>query len=475
MMIMVIRKWRWLGILLTILLVFSKLHISVEASGWGTIGERERRDEGGIASDTVPLEPVAMISGRDTSELEENLGTFGGLSGGDTGIGYILSKLTPDIKETAEQLRFAKKYHFQKAISRYSFNLANQQRIAASFSGVSLIANGYVVIQDGGDLINDNMKQRSSTGRAVERSLLFADGTIATIGVCTAGKAIITVLAGGTLAATPIGWGMVAVAAVVGVTTAFVHSEEGAAYMEEWGKGWDKWFSEAFDSSRKKAKRWWSDFWDWWEGDTAFEVSVTAPLVRQPYGTGAYKPNIYIYANAPVEVTLVFDAPYLLTRVIPDYEGGWNVTAEGNGTLTLADGSTLEYLFYESETQAFYFQTEEGFYIPAENRAQAYEEILSDYGFNDQEIADFVDFWVEKLPSGVDYIMYPQNTETVDRAMPLEIDPAPKHLERLWFAFEAYHGQNYTEADAERFVRDGYTVIEWGGVILDEHSAAFRH
>lgn len=220
-----------------------------------------------------------------------------------------------------------------------------------------------------------------------------------------------------------------------------------------------------------------SDRWDRYRQEKLEKLSnaldylyhKTGFLVRQPFGTGAYKPNIYIYANTPTPVTVTFADPYLLRTVDPVYDGSWQVVAEGDGTLTQEDGSTLGYLFYESETQAHYFQTKTGYLIDSDERSARYEEILSSYGFNETEIADFTDFWVDKLPEGVDYMMYPQGTETVDMAMPIVVSPEPEHMTRIWFAFEAYDGQEYTEPVPEEITHDGYSVIEWGGVILDEY------
>ena len=182
---------------------------------------------------------------------------------------------------------------------------------------------------------------------------------------------------------------------------------------------------------------------------------------------GVYKPNIYIYTHDATEITVRFGYPQLLTKTIPDYTGRWNVTAHSDGTL-YADGREYGYLFYESKTWPELFDYSEGFMICAKERKTAFEEILSAYGFNETEIADFTEFWCEKLDAGCDYMMYPQYTQAVDIAMPVELTPAPDVFVRFWFAFEKTDGRvTADEPQIIPFVRDSsYTAVEWGGFIL---------
>lgn len=190
--------------------------------------------------------------------------------------------------------------------------------------------------------------------------------------------------------------------------------------------------------------------------------------IKPAPGIGALKPNIYIYTDSEKDVSVTFDMPQWLTKSIPDYTGSWQVRATPEGIMTSPDGSSFGYLFYESETRPYYFQTKEGWLIKSDTRASQFEEILQTYGFNETEIRDFLQFWTTRLPEHEDVMMYPQLTETVDNAMPVRISPEPDHIFRLWFTFEPYEGQEVTEPSIEAMARDGYTVVEWGGVILKQ-------
>ncbi len=189
--------------------------------------------------------------------------------------------------------------------------------------------------------------------------------------------------------------------------------------------------------------------------------SVTAPA----NDVGVYKPNIYLYPAEATPFAVTFSRPELLTVTDPVYGSGWQGTALPDGTLETKDG-TYRFLFYESLTNERYYQREAGFTVPAEDRAAVFTEILTGYGLNEQEIADFNEFWCEKLDAGCDYAMYPQLTETVDAAMPVTVTPAPDTVLRLWFAF-VKDETPATTAVPQGFAREGTTMVEWGGFFLD--------
>lgn len=188
--------------------------------------------------------------------------------------------------------------------------------------------------------------------------------------------------------------------------------------------------------------------------------------MKLPHFINVLKPNIYIYSDTSQPVDVLFTQPELLTTSIPDYNTGWQVTTGANGELTDASGETYGFLFYESKSRPELFQKEAGYRIGADTRAEQFETILTEMGFNEQEIADFIEFWTTKLDAGVDYIMYPQDTPVIDVAMPMEITPQPKSIERIWFYFIADNGQKVKTPETIILERDNaYSVVEWGGMV----------
>ena len=193
-------------------------------------------------------------------------------------------------------------------------------------------------------------------------------------------------------------------------------------------------------------------------------------------GVNVYKPNIYLYPTEKQAVSVEFEMPELLTVTEPLYNGGWKVLASPDGKLKDLQSFTdkngkqeseeYDYLFYESLTMPSGWQSDEGFVIPTENRKEVFTEILKAYGLNEKEIEDFNEFWCDKLDARKEYYMYPQLTEVIDERMPVDIKPAPDSILRIWFAFDE---KNVPEKEPELtcIERVGFTVIEWGGFILN--------
>lgn len=301
-------------------------------------------------------------------------------------------------------------------------------------SGVSIGLDAYNIygdVQSLGDLQNEH-----ASLRAVEGGLYIADMGLSAASIICAG----IVIAGGTVAV-PLTTALAVGGTIVGIASAIIGSEGFANLMNNTDNATLRYFDNL--------------------------VSDLFQNIRTALGIGCYKPNIYIYGADGQTVRVIMQTPGLIVKSIPEYEpeNGWVVTAGNDGLLTTAAGERYDFLFYESMTERTLFETEEGFYVAAESRTEQWEKILSAYGFTGQEIDDFVAFWDEKLEKK-DYIMYPQGTQTVDEAMPVEILPVPEHMTRMWFVFEAYDGQSYRQPEIVPFDRSGYAVVEWGGMIF---------
>lgn len=209
------------------------------------------------------------------------------------------------------------------------------------------------------------------------------------------------------------------------------------------------------------------------EAKKRYELTHGVPYVKGAKGAtapannvGVYKPNIYLYPEDETEFSVTFARPELLTVSDPQYEAGWQGTALPDGTLYV-NGDAYGFLFYESLTDERYYQRETGYLIPADNRETVFTKILTSYGLNAQEIADFNEFWCEKLTAGSEYAMYPQLTETVDSAMPVSVTPAPDSVLRIWFAF-AENETPHDTAEPQAFAREGWVMMEWGGFFFRE-------
>ncbi len=113
------------------------------------------------------------------------------------------------------------------------------------------------------------------------------------------------------------------------------------------------------------------------------------------------------------------------------------------------------------------FQTEEGFLVPAGKRDEVFRRVLADYGFNEQETADFIEYWSDYLKGGTDYLMYPMLTDGVDAAMPVSFSVNPDSITRIWFGFAHHDESEIKKPEITPIERKGFTVVEWGGAVLD--------
>lgn len=113
------------------------------------------------------------------------------------------------------------------------------------------------------------------------------------------------------------------------------------------------------------------------------------------------------------------------------------------------------------------FQTEEGFLVPADNRDETFRRILTAYGFNEQETADFIEYWSDYLKGGTDYLMYPMLTDGVDAVMPVSFSVNPDSITRIWFVFAHHDESEIKKPEITPIERKGFTAVEWGGAVLD--------
>lgn len=88
--------------------------------------------------------------------------------------------------------------------------------------------------------------------------------------------------------------------------------------------------------------------------------------------------------------------------------------------------------------------------------------------FNEQEINDFIEYWIPLLTDKPYYGITPQFNNEVDPLIDLKISPQPQNINRLFYCIQGMDNNNYTgfeEPELPNFLRTGYTVMEWGVII----------
>lgn len=181
-------------------------------------------------------------------------------------------------------------------------------------------------------------------------------------------------------------------------------------------------------------------------------------------GIPVYKPNIYLYSDKDMAAEVRLYPADRITQSEPLYDEakGWQAS--------ITDGSlngSEDFLFYEALVPDESFQEQTGWVIEAGSHNEALEGILNMYAFNEKEKRDFLEFWSGMLDSDQYYAVYPQDNSIVDGVMPLVVNPAPDRAYRIWFYFVPVEKgfSDIDPAEAVKIERDGFTAVEWGGMI----------
>jgi hypothetical protein len=153
---------------------------------------------------------------------------------------------------------------------------------------------------------------------------------------------------------------------------------------------------------------------DYWETQSSGHYATDLP--------SAGKPNIYLYSDRDLPAQVRLAPENAITVSEPAYQlwKGWRAEVR-NGSLN----GTGDFLFYEALVPDAGWQKKEGFVIRAGYREQDMAFMLGQYGFNEKETVEFIDYWARHLAGDVDYVFYRQETGAVNRVMPLYISPQP--------------------------------------------------
>ncbi len=93
---------------------------------------------------------------------------------------------------------------------------------------------------------------------------------------------------------------------------------------------------------------------------------------------------------------------------------------------------------------------------------------MKEYGFQRQEINDYIEYWIPKLINSEFYQVFPQTSEQIEKVISLELSQQPDNLLRLFYVVKEVDNNKSLippVIDSD-FKREGYFITEWG-VIQD--------
>ena len=182
----------------------------------------------------------------------------------------------------------------------------------------------------------------------------------------------------------------------------------------------------------------------------------------------AYKPIIYLYPKNDMNINVKLLNSNYLTTTYPKYNNDWDVYAYKDGTLI--DNKTnrkLYGLYWEGNN--YYSKVEDnGFVVLKDDLIPFLEEKLSILGLNEREADEFIIYWLPILEKNKYNYIHFASIEKIDNYMPLDINPKPDTVIRVLMEYKPLNKYiSIEEQKLETPKRNGFTVVEWGGSLIN--------
>lgn len=182
------------------------------------------------------------------------------------------------------------------------------------------------------------------------------------------------------------------------------------------------------------------------------------------------KPVIYLYPKEKTKVSVALEYDGTLGFTYPEYKNGWEVIANPDGTLeNIKDGKEYSYLFWEGTTKNLYDMSK-GFVVKGEDTVSFLQEKLEILGLTPKEYNEFIVYWAPYMENNPYNLITFQTEAYTDHAR-LNISPKPDSMLRVFMVFEPLEQPiEIEEQDLETFQRNGFSVVEWGGSMIQQKS-----
>lgn len=188
-------------------------------------------------------------------------------------------------------------------------------------------------------------------------------------------------------------------------------------------------------------------------------INISSPIVET-----AKKPIIYLYPEETTAISVKLGNPENITCSYPEYNNGWNVIANPDGTLLdTSTGRKLYSLYWEGKYSGP-VNFDEDFIVKGNETIEFLEEKLAILGLNEFEAEEFIVYWLPKLQENeYNYIRF-ATIDEINKNMPLEFSVEPDTIIRVLMQYKAL--DNYIEVNEQKLEtpeRTGFVAVEWGG------------
>ncbi|HTF05409.1 MAG TPA: hypothetical protein VK826_15375 [Bacteroidia bacterium] len=179
------------------------------------------------------------------------------------------------------------------------------------------------------------------------------------------------------------------------------------------------------------------------------------------------KPVIYVYPDVSREVNIQLNVNGELGFTYPLYNRGWNFTADPDGTIHM-NGNEYSYLFWDAQSpfDVNSVDVHSGFIVKKDSLTSFFEAKLTAMNLTPRERQDFITYWCPLMQKNEKSYVHFLFNEEYNSIATLNVTPAPDDIFRVlmvWSDAAAIDASVVHEQKIETAVRDGFTVIEWGG------------
>lgn len=230
-------------------------------------------------------------------------------------------------------------------------------------------------------------------------------------------------------------------------------------YESEYLNGRDKAQPETLTlESYSKAKSYflWKDPWGEWR-------LYASDNFRRMAECG--KPVIYLYPTQQTEIKVQVGAD--INKSEPQYPaGGWKVVAYPGSKISY-HGQTYGSLYWEGLGWGEYpILKNKGVVVSQAEVKKTVWNQLESLGLTNKEATEFMEFWGPKLPTNPYVRLTWLGTTEMNKLAPLVIQPIPETLIRVFLESEGLDKPiNLTPQKLTSIPRNGFTVVEWGGLL----------
>lgn len=187
------------------------------------------------------------------------------------------------------------------------------------------------------------------------------------------------------------------------------------------------------------------------------------------------KPAIYLYPEQKTEINVTVSPKGKMLVTIPEYpKKGWDVIADPDGSI-FYQNTRFDYLYYEASLpDQIVRKPEEGYVIPYKERATVLSDLVTRLGLNEKERKQFLEYWVPILPKSPYYFIGVVPQTELNEMSPVSITPKPKTFFRVTLYFQPLEHQEKVDPPLILpMKREGFTAIEWGGIVKRDKNHPF--